>query len=181
MRIIFLLMFGLMISSGCQREMTQQDYLDEIESAEQELQESRLDEEAYQKRSLEAGLAYKNYIEQFPEDSVRNPKFYHYATQYYYQAAEYDTALVLIERMRNNYPQSEYAPGLLHFKAFYIYESGKKDLEKAKEIYLQFIEKYPQHELVPAVLFSLENLGKTDEEMLDWVRKQDSLHQNEIQ
>ena len=53
----------------------------------------------------------------------------------------------------------------MFFKA-YIYENQIKNLEKAKEIYLQFIEKYPNDDFAKDAKIALQNLGKSPEQMV---------------
>ena len=53
-----------------------------------------------------------------------------------------------------------------------FYANKIYDLERAKEVYDEFLAKYPQHELAPQAQFMLKNLGKTPEELLLEISKQ---------
>jgi outer membrane protein assembly factor BamD (BamD/ComL family) len=60
----------------------------------------------------------------------------------------------------------------------YVYENLIRNLDKAKEIYLQFIEKYPESDFADDAQMALQNLGKTPEQMIkefEERRKADSL------
>ena len=53
----------------------------------------------------------------------------------------------------------------LFFKGF-VYENMLKDLDKARETYLQFIEKYPKDDFADDAQMALLNLGKTPEMLI---------------
>jgi len=42
----------------------------------------------------------------------------------------------------------------------YRYANDLNDLEKAKEAYNEFLQKYPEHELAPSVQWELDHLGQ---------------------
>jgi hypothetical protein len=50
------------------------------------------------------------------------------------------------------------------FMVGYIYANHIQDLDKAKQHYNAFLEKYPQHDLSDDVQFELANLGKDPSE-----------------
>jgi tetratricopeptide (TPR) repeat protein len=79
---------------------------------------------------------------------------------------QYDKAIGLYDWIVNKYPDSENGPIALATKGF-ILDNDLKDLDKAKEVYRQFIEDYPDHALTSQIQFLLENLGKSNEEILD--------------
>lgn len=107
------------------------------------------------------------FLERYPDDSVRAPMFRYELVKWHSEIGNYDTAIMHIDRIRADYPKHPIAPAVLHFKAYYIYDQGMKDVDKARATYLQFLEEYPDHnELVEAVLFSLEHLGRSDEDIL---------------
>lgn len=67
--------------------------------------------------------------------------------------------------MINNYPDYAWTPMAMFIKGF-IYESRLNDKEKAIEVYEQFIEKYPDNELIENVKATLENIHLTPEELI---------------
>ena len=77
-------------------------------------------------------------------------------------------SLSLYDWILERYPNYEKAPTAMFLKAFII-ENNMKDDAKAKEIYNQFIKTYPNHDLADDVEFLLENIGKTDEEILKMI------------
>ncbi len=92
---------------------------------------------------------------------------------YLYKAVNYSSALVkpelsiqFIDRIIENYPDYEKTPYCMFLKGF-IYEDYLNDLENAEKSYRLFIRKYPDHNMTDAAKFSLRNLGKSPEEILE--------------
>jgi outer membrane protein assembly factor BamD (BamD/ComL family) len=69
-------------------------------------------------------------------------------------------ALALFDQYLNDYPDHPKAPMCLFFKAF-IYENLIRNLDKARETYLLFIEKYPSDDFTNDAKLALMNLGKS--------------------
>ena len=63
------------------------------------------------------------------------------------------------------YPNYEKASTCLFLQGF-VYETQENDNAKAQNIYQEFISKYPNHSLIEDAKFSLNNLDKTDEEII---------------
>lgn len=57
------------------------------------------------------------------------------------------------------------APEALFLSGF-CSENLNNDIQQAKFFYEQFIEKYPNHKLAQDAQFSIQNLGKSDEELI---------------
>jgi len=79
-------------------------------------------------------------------------------------------SLTIYDWIIDKYPNYEKTPTAFFLKGFII-ENNLKDDDKAREVYNAFIEKYPDHELKDDVQFLLENLGKTDEEILQMIEQ----------
>ena len=108
--------------------------------------------------------AYSEFTDKFPEDPL--------SEEFLYKAADLSNgmgktavALELYHRFCEKYPNSSKAAYGLFLQGF-IYENQLKNLEKAKELYTQFLTKYPDHELAKDAKFSLDNLGKSEEELI---------------
>ncbi len=69
-----------------------------------------------------------------------------------------------------SYPKKEIA----FFLTGFIYENQLQDLENARQVYTEFLKKYPEHSLAKDVQFSLDNLGKSPEELIKMFDLQDS-------
>jgi len=74
-------------------------------------------------------------------------------------------SLDLYNRIIYQYPDYEKAPECLFLMA-YIYENNFQNYGKAKEIYEQFIQKYPTHDFADDAAISIENMGKSPEELI---------------
>lgn len=108
--------------------------------------------------------AYESFLKHFPEDSIA-PKITFKAANLCMNMGESTKAIELFDKFIEKYPSNPKAPVSMFFKA-YIYENQVKNLDKAKETYLQFLEKYPTGEFVNDAKIALQNLGKSPEQMV---------------
>lgn len=74
-------------------------------------------------------------------------------------------AIQLFDRIMTNFPDYEKTPQCLFLKG-YVYENDYKDLDKAKQIYEEFLEKYPDDEFADDAEISIQNLGKSPEDLI---------------
>lgn len=79
-------------------------------------------------------------------------------------------SLSLYDWILEKYPSYEKAPTALFLKGFII-ENNIGDDKKAREIYDQFLAEYPTNDLADDVEFLIENLGKSDEEILQMIEE----------
>ena len=63
------------------------------------------------------------------------------------------------------YPNFDKAPYCLFLQGF-IYESQLNDTAKARQVYQQVIEKYPNERIAEDAKASIDNMGKTPEELI---------------
>lgn len=118
---------------------------------------------------------YRSYAEQFKDDTA--------STEYLFKSADLalgirqpNKALESLDLLIQRYPDSRKASSALFMKAF-IQETSLQDKEEAKKIYLQFIEKYPDHPLRGSAQASYDQLqaGLSDEELIrQFESRQDS-------
>jgi outer membrane protein assembly factor BamD (BamD/ComL family) len=86
-------------------------------------------------------------------------------------------ALNFFDQYLQDFPDGPKAPISLFFKAF-IYENMMQNLDKARETYLLFIEKYPNDDFTKDAKLALMNLGKSPDELIrqfEEQRKTDSI------
>lgn len=109
-------------------------------------------------------MEYVEYADLYPEDS-KSPV-------YLYKAADLSNglgmplnAIKLYERVYADFNAYEKAPLCLFISGF-IYENQVRNMDKAREKYELFLEKYPEHQLRHDVEVTLKNLGKTPEEII---------------
>ncbi len=74
-------------------------------------------------------------------------------------------AINLYQRIINDYPEFRKAPECLFLKG-YIYENYLNELDQAKVIYTEFIIKYPNNDFADDAQISIDNLGKSPEELI---------------
>jgi TolA-binding protein len=114
---------------------------------------------------------YKEYADKFPEDTL--------AAEYLFRAGDvsngigqYKEAIGFYKRCSeiNTYGKQPVA----FFLQGFIYETQLNDMQNAKRIYEEFLQKYPNHKLASDVNFSLANLGKSPEELVKMFEQNDS-------
>ncbi len=74
-------------------------------------------------------------------------------------------ALALYQKVFNNYPEYEKRPFALFLQGF-IYENNLGRLDDAKVAYEKFLVDYPEHPMADDAKYSLQNLGKTPDELI---------------
>lgn len=99
------------------------------------------------------------------------------AAEYLYKGTEvsrtlrtFTKSLSMYDWILDQYPQYEKAPTAMFLKGFII-ENELKNNDLAKEVYNAFLERYPDHQLRDDVQFLLDNVGKTDEEIMEMIEK----------
>jgi len=112
---------------------------------------------------------YNVFTGKFPKDAE--------SANYLFKTAEvlrslrkFNEAVGVYSRIGKDFPDFEKAPHSLFLEGF-SYENDLNDLKKAEVRYQDFIEKYPKHELADDVQFSLDNLGKSPEDIIKGFEK----------
>lgn len=113
--------------------------------------------------SFEYVDASEAYVLVNPEDKEA-PKLLFNAAEIAKTVGTYRKALGLYDWIINSYSSDEKAPTAQFLKAF-ILEDNLKNIDAAKENYELFIKNYPNHHFADDAKFSLDNLGKTNEEI----------------
>jgi tetratricopeptide (TPR) repeat protein len=108
--------------------------------------------------------AYEKFAEAYPKDSAA-PEYLFKLADVYRGIKQADKSFAVYDKIIATYPNYEKTPTCLFLKGF-LYENEKQNLKKAAAMYQQFLKQYPQHELADDVSFSLNNLGKSPEELI---------------
>ena len=132
----------------------------------------KLEEQCYSPKAVkldnklanELILAYADFCNKYPQDTL-SPGFLFKAGEVAMSLNLGTQALEYFGRFKAQYPNLKKAPHCLFLEGF-IYETILKDLVKAKEKYLEFLEKYPNHELAKDAKASIELLGKSPEDVI---------------
>lgn len=124
-------------------------------------------------KAIELVDLYVNYTDNYPEDSM--------AVEYLFKGAEFclnlgegQRAIILYDRVIQEYPDFRKVPECFFLKG-YVYENYLGDLENARAIYSEFIRKYPDNEFADDAAISIQNLGKTPEELIKQFEEQQSI------
>ena len=68
--------------------------------------------------------------------------------------------------MINEYPEYRNISTVYFLKGF-VYEDQLRDYQMAKNCYMEYIEKYPNSVFADDALISLQNLGKSPDELIE--------------
>lgn len=109
-------------------------------------------------------IAYTDFALTYPNDTM--------AGNYLLKAAEISNAvnkspeaIHFLQEAYQKFPNHSKAPLFLFLQGF-TYETQIGDLDKAKYCYNQFLLKYPKHVFADDVRHSVENLGKSNEQLI---------------
>jgi outer membrane protein assembly factor BamD (BamD/ComL family) len=163
MRLIQLpfILSALILLASCGSES--QKALDAIRQAESQLYpDSTMMPDVEKARNIIT--LYSDYAVKYPTDSL-SPGFLFKAGDISSKINETAKAIEYFGTLTSTYPDHPNASYALFLQGF-IYENQVGDPAKAKPYYEQFLSKYPDHQLAQDVAFSLENLGKTPEELI---------------
>ncbi|MBE6336528.1 MAG: tetratricopeptide repeat protein [Lentimicrobiaceae bacterium] len=110
--------------------------------------------------------AYLLYAEQNPDDA-KSPDFLFKALDVAVgiNAEGPQKAIEVADILIEKYPDFEMTPMATYIKGF-VYESVVGDLDKAKAVYLQFLEMYPDNPMAEEVRTVVDNLGIPLEELI---------------
>ncbi len=170
---IGILLFAIIISS-CNQNSSKM--VKQITEMEKELYASKtpIPDEDKVKEVLDL---YIKFADTYPNDTL--------AAEYLYKAAtlsmntnQNEKAIAILDRIIKDYSDFKKLPETYFLKAF-IYDNNIKNINKAREAYTVFLQKFPKSDLVDDAAISLDNLGKTPEQIIkefqaEELRKSDS-------
>lgn len=103
-------------------------------------------------------------VEDFPDDPLAPKAQMKIGEIYMNNTHELEKSLVAYQMAADNYSDNESGVTAL-FMVGFVNANYLQDMDAARKAYKAFIEKYPNHELVPSVQFELDNLGKSFDEI----------------
>ena len=115
---------------------------------------------------------YTEFVKSFPEDSL-SPIYLFRGANLAAQKGDLALAISLLDQLHHDYPKHAEAPKALFLKGF-VSETQMGDFKTAEACYREFLKSYPNHELAGDVSFSLENLGKSPEQLLQEISPGDT-------
>jgi tetratricopeptide (TPR) repeat protein len=100
----------------------------------------------------------------------KGPDYLHRAAETARTLREIPKAISLYDWIIQKYPADPQASTSLFLKAF-TYDNDLKQFEKAGYLYNEYLTKYPTGEFAESAKFLLDNLGKSEEELLKMLKK----------
>ncbi len=94
-----------------------------------------------------------------------NPTSLHRAAETARSIRVFPKAMEFYEWIYTKYPESDRAPQALFLHAFTL-DNDMKQYDEAKTLYETFLSKYPENDFADDTQFLLENLGKSEEELI---------------
>jgi tetratricopeptide (TPR) repeat protein len=122
--------------------------------------------------------AYTGYAESH-KDSPEAPEYLYRAADLSLNMNKSKESLELYNRIIYQYPDYQKVPECL-FLVGYIYENYFQEYGKAKEIYESFLKKYPTHDFADDAAVSIENMGKSPEELIRSFEEKNKQQQDTI-
>jgi TolA-binding protein len=116
---------------------------------------------------------YLEYASKNPDDTI-SAVFLFKAGNLANQRGDFHTAEKSFEKLIEKYPNHPDAPTALFLLGF-TFENMKGDQKSAEKCYRKFLETYPNHPRAFEVRYSLENIGKSAEELLRNIQQKDSI------
>lgn len=107
---------------------------------------------------------YTTFVKDHPQ-SEKAPEYLFKAADVSINSFHSEQTIKLFNQLIQNYPDYKKAPQALFLKAF-TYENYLNQLDSAKVTYELFLEKYPGHSFANDAEVSLNNLGKSPEEII---------------
>lgn len=133
-----------------------------------ELSKSMLENTGMYGINQEKAKEYISAVESFAKsnpDDANTPLYINKAGDLARSMQQYTRAIKLFDKLVEDYPDHERVPSTLFLKGFML-ENELKQTDKARDTYKTFIKMFPSHDLTDDVQFLLDNIEKSDEEIL---------------
>ncbi len=178
MRILFVLLLSVVLLASCQTDSAKAPSIETMDATTlgKKIEETRnqIYNEKDNKFDSQKAMEYIQYCQSYATKAPKDPN----AAKYLFQAAEtarsikkYNRALAIYDQIYKDFNSYSKAPQAMFLKAFTL-DSEMQQFDKAKALYEEFIAKHPQDEFADDTKFLLENLGKSDEEIIKQFEEQ---------
>lgn len=107
---------------------------------------------------------YQTFVKQFPQDTLA-PYFLHRSAEVALGMNLSEESVKDLDTLIKRYPTYKYLAEAFFFKGF-IQENHQKNLDAARQTYSRFLITFPNHPLYEQVRLTLENLGKSPDDIL---------------
>jgi outer membrane protein assembly factor BamD (BamD/ComL family) len=161
LQIIGILFFAIILSS-CNQNSSKM--VKQITDAEKELYAagSPIPDKTKVKEILDL---YIKFADTYTKDTLA-PVYLLEAAKLSMNTSQNEKAIALLDRIIKDYSNYSKLPEVYFLKAF-IYDNNIKNIAKAREAYTVFLHKFPKSDLADDASISLDNLGKTPEEIIN--------------
>jgi len=150
-------------NSGAQ-QLSKEEILSNIAKAEKDLYPGGDKFTFDSKKALNLVQAYEAFVTANPTDNA-SADYLFKSAEIYRSLKDFKKSNECYEKIISQFPSYEKAAHSLFLMGF-CYENDLKQLDKAKALYQKFLNQYPEHELRDDVEFSLNNIGKSPEEII---------------
>ncbi|HWB62522.1 MAG TPA: tetratricopeptide repeat protein [Chitinophagales bacterium] len=117
--------------------------------------------------------SYQDYADAYPDDTA-GAEYLLKAADFYRYMHKPQTSIAIYEKVYGRYATFSKRPFALFLQGF-IYENEVGNLDSARARYTKFLDTYPNHVMAKDVKITLDNLGKSPEEMMNsFTQKTDS-------
>lgn len=158
----FSILLLVAVFSSCQQNERDQ-LLSQISGMEKQLFEDKMGV-IDKKEAANMIQYYVKFVDTYPKDE-KSAEFLFKAADISINVFHSQHTVKLFDRVITEYPNYEKAPQALFLKAF-TYENYLNKMELAKKNYQLFLSKYPEHSFANDAQVSLNNLGKSPEEII---------------
>ncbi len=148
------------------KEPPREQYIEQIKTIEKEMQKSP---DVDNTTANSAIKAYSDYVMFFPNDSI-SPNYLFKAGEIATAAKKYKQALALYQNITSKYPDFKYIKESLYLQGFLL-DNFMNDDAGAKIIYEEIISKYPGTTVANDSKSAINNLGKTDAQIIEEFKK----------
>ncbi|MBK7128522.1 MAG: tetratricopeptide repeat protein [Crocinitomicaceae bacterium] len=122
---------------------------------------------------IEATTKFQDFAGYFPEDP-KAPEYLLKASDYAYTLQQYEKSVKILDRIITEYPQYNRMEDVMFNKASHL-DFELRDTTRAKEAYQQFMDKFPQSDLVDDAQSRIENIEYSAEELIEkFMKERDS-------
>lgn len=129
------------------------------------------------KQASELVNAYIAYADEFPKDTL-SPEYIFKAADICMNILNPSKAVWFFDRIIREYPDYRKVPESMFLKA-YVYDNNMQSYDLARKLYTEFIEKYPDNEFADDAKVSIQNLGKTPEQIIMEIEERAKAQQEE--
>ncbi|MCX7696350.1 MAG: hypothetical protein N2Z72_01490 [Bacteroidales bacterium] len=108
---------------------------------------------------------YQTYVDRYPEDSL-SPQFLYNASRLLVVLKQPMSAVELLKKFEKKYSSHVLLPEVLFFRGF-VEENELRDFQAAKQSYIKFLHKFPNHMYAEQVRLALQYLGVDPQKIIE--------------